>query len=344
MIKQASAAILALVLTAPLGAEVIEQVLVRVNGDILTKTEFEQRQLAALRTRPELANASADSLELKKAVAAVTPKVVLEAVDELLMVQRGKEKGYTLGDEQFKGILDNIKKQNGLEDDAKFQAALTQEGMTLADLRRSLERQMLVSRVTQAEVQEKVSITEDEAKDYYDAHKREFGTPLAITLREMLVEIPVSDRGINAAQDDAAREKALGIRSRLLGGEPFARLAAEVSDAPSKANGGLIGPINLDELTPEVQTLIGGMKVGDVSQPIRTARGYQVLLLDSRSEAKIRTLEEARNEIGDKVGEQKLERERLAYLDKLRAEAAIVWHNDELKKAYEQALAQRQGR
>src|SRR5258706_14887271 len=164
MTKHATAAILALILTAPLGADVIEQVLVRVNGDILTKTEFEQRQLAALRTRPELANTSADSPELKKAVAEVTPKVVLDAVDELLMVQRGKEKGYTLGDEQFKGILDNIKKQNNLEDEAKFQAALTQEGMTLADLRRNLERQMLVSRVTQAEVLEKVSITEDEAK------------------------------------------------------------------------------------------------------------------------------------------------------------------------------------
>ena len=120
--------------------------LVKVNGDILTKTEFEQRQVAALRNRPELANVTPESPELRKAIAEVTPQLILDAVDELLLVQRGRELGLALGDEQFKQIVDNIKKQNNLEDDEQFQAALKQEGMTMADLRRNLERQMLASR------------------------------------------------------------------------------------------------------------------------------------------------------------------------------------------------------
>ena len=342
--KHCGAVIVALALAAPLTAEVIEQVLVRVNGDILTKGEFEQRQVAALRTRAELANVTPENAELKKAISEVTPGLVLDAVDELLLVQRGKEKGLALGDEQFKSILDNIKKQNNLEDEAKFQAALKQEGMSLPDLRRNLERQMLVSRIIQSEVADKVSINEDEARAYYEAHKQEFSTPSAITLREILIEVPTSDRGVNAAQDDEAKAKALSLRNRLLAGEPFARLAAEVSDAPSKANGGLIGPINHDELAPAMQAVIDAMKVGDISQPTRIARGYQLLLLDSRSEPKVKTLEEARNEIGDKIGDLKMQQERLKYLDKLRTEATIVWHNDELKKAYEQALAQRKAR
>lgn len=344
MTRYFATGVLVLALAVPLTGEVIEQVLVRVNGDILTKSEFEQRQVVALRTRAELGNVSPESAELKKAISEVTPDLVLDAVDELLLVQRGKEKGYVLGDEQFKSILDNIKKQNNLEDEERFQAALKQEGMTLIELRRSLERQMLVSRIVQAEVLERVRIDEDEAKAYYEAHKTKFSTPAAITLREILIEVPTTDRGVNAAQDDEAKEKALALRNRLLAGEPFARLAADVSDAPSKANGGLVGPINHDELAPALQVLVDGMKVGDISQPTRIQRGYQLLQLESRSEPKVKTLEEARNEIGDKIGEQKTQQERVKYLDKLRAEATIVWHNVELEKAYEQALAQRRAR
>jgi peptidyl-prolyl cis-trans isomerase SurA len=67
-----------------------------------------------------------------------------------------------MGDEQFNTILSSIKKQNNLEDDQKFQAALKQEGLTMADLRRNLERNMLVSQVQRAEVNDKISVNEEE--------------------------------------------------------------------------------------------------------------------------------------------------------------------------------------
>ena len=164
----AAAVLVAALAVVPTSGEIIEQVLVNVNGDILTKTEFEQRQIATLRNRPELSNVTPDSPELRRAIAEVTPQLILEAVDELLLIQRGRELGLTLGDEQFTSILDNIKKSNNLEDEEQFQAALKQEGMTMADLRRSLERQMLASEAQRREVFDKVSVTEAETRAYYD--------------------------------------------------------------------------------------------------------------------------------------------------------------------------------
>src|SRR5215212_7081665 len=114
MIKRVAAAggvLLALVTVAPLGAEILEQVLVKVNGDVLTKTEFERRQTSALSSRPEFAKGSASDPELRKAISELTPGLILDAVDELLLVQRGKELNYNLGDEQFNNIVANIKKQ-----------------------------------------------------------------------------------------------------------------------------------------------------------------------------------------------------------------------------------------
>ena len=338
----ATAAVLATSLAAaPVAAEIIEQVLVNVNGDILTKTEFEQRQVAVLRNRPELANVTPESPELRKAIVEVTPQLILDAVDELLLIQRGRELGLALGDEQFKSIVDNIKKSNNIEDEEQFQAALKQEGMTMADLRRALERQMLASEAQRRDVVEKISVTEAEAKAYYDAHRQEFTTPSEITLREILIEVPVTDRGINAAQDDEAKGEAEEIRKRLVGGEPFARLAAEVSDAPSKANGGLIGPIKREELAEALQQRIDKMKVGDLTEVLRTNRGYQILKLETRSETKVRSFDEARADISNKVAAEKSTAERMKYLERLRTQATITWRNDELKKAYEQALAAR---
>ena len=131
------------VMTAPMRAEIIEQVLVKVNGDIITKGDFERMQVDFLRQRQDLQNVSADSPELKKAVAESTPQIILSAIDELLLVQRGRELGYVMSDDQFKSILDGIKKDNNIPDEATFQQALKQEGMTLADLRRQLEKNML---------------------------------------------------------------------------------------------------------------------------------------------------------------------------------------------------------
>jgi peptidyl-prolyl cis-trans isomerase SurA len=312
-----------------------------VNGDIITKTEFEMRQVQELRNRPALANVSPTSPELQKAITEVTPDLILDAVDKLLLVQRGRELGYAMGDEQFQNVLENIKKENRIETDEQFQQALRDSGMTLADLRQEVERSMLIQRVQQADVMEKISVNEEESRAYYEANRNQFTTPAEITLREIFIEVPQDARGINVAADDAAREQAMEIRHRLLAGEPFARMAGEFSAAPSKSNGGLVGPLKEEDLAPALQKQIAAMKIGEVSEVTRVPRGYQILKLESRSETKIRSFDDARDDISRRVADQKMRGEILKYLDRLRAQATIVWKNDELKKAYDQALEKR---
>src|SRR3954454_4359959 len=136
----------AVVAQIPAGAaDVIEQVLVKVNGDVLTKTELEAKQVAALRGRINSA-VDADAMKndetLKKMIGEVTPKILVDTIDEMLLLQLGKEKGYHVTDQQFKEWVAGIRKEQKLEDDAKFKAALAQEGMTMDDLRHNFERQI----------------------------------------------------------------------------------------------------------------------------------------------------------------------------------------------------------
>ena len=335
------AAICVLTLTALGRAEIIEQVLVKVNGEIFTKTELEERQISALRQMGQQIGRDADpsDAQLRGMLEQVTPDLIVNVVDELLIVQRGRELGYRMNDEQFNRYLENIKKDNKIESDAQFEAALKQEGMTLADLRRNIERQMIVSQVQQNQVSGKIAVSDEESRRYYDAHSTEFTSPRTITLREVFVATPGDGKTLNVGADEAARAKATTIRERAMKGESFEKLAADMSDSPSKANAGLIGPLSLTDLTPELRKLIEAMKVGDISELLQSTRGYQILKLESSTPVTIVPFEEAREKISERVYSEKRQLEFEKFLERLRSEAIIEWKNQDIKKAYDAGLA-----
>jgi peptidyl-prolyl cis-trans isomerase SurA len=325
----------------PLRAEIIEQILVKVNGEIITRSDFEKRQMEALKARPELAKLPPTSPQLAQAVAEATPTVILDAIDDLLMLQRAHEHGWALSAEQTNRIIGDIRKSNNLEDDAVFKKALEAEGYTEAELRKNIERDVLIRQVRQVDVIEKLNVTDEEIRNYYDLHAREFTSPAEVTLREIVIAVPASDRGINVAQQEAAQEQANQLRARLLAGEPFAKLAGELSSSGSKSNGGLVGTLRLDDLSEDRQQAIAGLKIGGISEVLRTNRGYEIFLLEARSETKVKTLDEARGEVSRRIADEKSVGATLKYVEKLREQAKIDFRNDELKRAYEKALADR---
>lgn len=334
-------ALLALVLLACAAApraQILEQILVKVNGDIITKTDLEARQIAAIRQLPEAQSLQPDSAELRSAVARVTPEVIVDAVDELVLVQRGRELGYVLSNDQFTNIIENIRKENKLESEEQFAEALRQEGLSMDDLRRQLERQMLITRVQQAEVLGRIGVTDEEARAYWTANRSSFTTPPQITLREILIPVPTTPQGINVGADDDAKAKAEEARRRALADEPFARLAAELSEAPSKANGGLVGPLSRNDLAEPLQAALEGLKAGEVTEVIRILRGYLVLRLESSEGEAVKPFEDAKEEISERLFEEKRRAEFGRYLTRLRAQAIIEWKNDEIKKAYDLGL------
>src|SRR5262249_16678252 len=220
--------------------------------------------------------------------------------------------------------VDDIRKENKIETDEQFQAALKAENMTLVDLRRNLEKQMIVQRVQQNEVLGKIGVTEDEARKYYETHRNEFTTPPSVTLREIQVTVAADPRGVNVGAEEAAKTRIEELRARVTtGGEPFEKLATEVSDVPSKANGGLLGPRRVNDIAAQLRTLIEGMKQGDVSEPIRTQRGFQILKLETITQAQTLPFDQARDQISDRVFTDKRKAEFQKYIEKLRGQAII---------------------
>jgi peptidyl-prolyl cis-trans isomerase SurA len=344
-----------LVAVAPLAAQkrdrIIERIVVKVNGEIFTQTDLEQLQIEALRkNNPALGNGNLDLQnddKLKSALETVTPEILVNAVDELLLVQHGREQGYNLGDEQFKGVLDQVKKDNKLNDE-QLKVALAQEGLTMESYRAMMERQMIVGTVQRQEIMQKATLTDEEARQYYDAHHKDFMKPATVTLREMLVTVPTEVRDgqdvFNVAADDAGKKKMDDAIARLKKGDDFATVAAEMSDSGSKANGGLIGVVNLDQMNPTLRDMIAKLKPGEITESTRVKGGYQIFKVDARSPEEVEAFDKVRDKISQKVYSERLEGETQKFLTKLRETALIEWKDDAYKALYDKGVAARAGK
>ena len=325
---------------------VLQKVLVKVNGAIFTKTELEELQIEELRSQQKRQLSQMDlqnDAKLREELIRITPELLANAIDELIVVHRGRELGMRMSDAVFKDYVENIKKENQF-DDAMFKQALAQQGLTMEQLRPRIEKVYLRQGVLQRDVQPRISITEEEARQYYRANPGEFMKPAMITVREISVLVPSEARSgeqvVNAAVDEAALEKVKSARARALKGEDFAALVAEMSQSGSKANGGLIGPLNLNELAEGLQKVLGPLNTGDIAEPIRTPVGYQLLKVELKEESAVLPFEAVRNDVTMKVQQERGQVEMLKFVEALRAQAIIEWKDEDLRKMYEQYRAE----
>ncbi len=324
---------------------IIQRVLVKVNGEVFTQTDLEQLQTQALVAKNQQADVKAAETDvvIQRELQQITPGIIVQAVDDMLLIQKGRELGYKLSDDQYQKFIENLKADNHIQDDAAFDKALTEQGMTKEQLRKNYEDGYLRQAVQQSEIMSHAQMTDQEARQYYAAHQAEFMTPAKVVLREILIAVPTQatsgQASFSAGVDDAARDKADAIHDRLMKGEDFVKVAAEVSDSPSKATGGLIGDVNVNDMSDALRPLVDVLKPGDITPPIRTQRGYQILKLDSRSPEQPKPFDDVRETIAQKIYEQRVDGETQKYLDKVRAQALIEWKDETLKEMYDKQLS-----
>jgi parvulin-like peptidyl-prolyl isomerase len=332
---------------APPKSEILQKVIVKVNGEIFTLSELEFRQIQALHDQQKSARREDLTTDpgLMKALASVTPDLLVDAVDELLVVQHGRESGIKFTESIFTNAIEKLKSDNKITDDATFQQALKEQGITMADLHVSIEHTYFKQEVTQRELFRNMTLTEEETRKYYDAHLDQFMKPSTVTLRELVINVPTQTVGgqvsFNASTDDAAKEKISAIRERALKGEDFAKLVSEVSESSTRDSGGIIGPVNTADLSTSLADIINKMKPGDVTEPMRIKSGYQILKLDTRTEAVPETFERSRDQINQRILDSRYEVEMEKFINKLLAQAVIEWKDDGFKKMYEAGRAAR---
>ena len=195
LVRLSSAALLGagvLALSASSRAEIIERVVAKVNGDIVTQSEFEARQLAAV----QAARIAPDQVE--SYLRQNNARILQEAVDDLLITQRAADLGIKLRPEYVQDVIEGIKKENNIPDDAELKRQLRREGMSLDDLKRNIERSVLRRQVLSRELEQKTMVTEAEARAEYEKHKSEYGKSASVHLQEIVVPTSAAGGGCRA--------------------------------------------------------------------------------------------------------------------------------------------------
>src|SRR5437762_9521545 len=149
--------------------EIIERVIVKVNGDVVTQSEFEARQIAAV----QQARVTPDQVE--KYLRENNARILQDAIDDLLVVQRAADLGIKLRPEYVQEVIEGIKKENNIGDEAELRAQLRKEGMSLDDLKRNIERSVMRRQVLSRELEPKTQVTDAEARAAYEKSKAEYG-------------------------------------------------------------------------------------------------------------------------------------------------------------------------
>jgi peptidyl-prolyl cis-trans isomerase SurA len=297
---------LLLLAAPPARAEIVERVVAKVNGEIVTLSDYQARQLAAA----QAAHVGPDKVEpfLRQQNA----KILQEAIDEILLSQRAAELGMKLRPEASREIIEGIKKENNLETDADLQEQLRREGMSMDDLRRSIERSILRRQVLQREMEPKIAVSEEDSYAEYQARKASYTKPATVTLEEILIK------------DEDAKEKAIALVARARAGEDFATLARAYSQAPSAKNGGELGSIARGEMNPELEKYAFGLAVGEISDPIPQGQEYRILKVVAKTDGSVVPYAEVKDELRRKLAEQRIAKEYDAYMDILRQKAIVA--------------------
>jgi len=292
---------------APAGAEIIERIIAKVNGDIITLSEFQERQIAAAqaaRIPPEQIGAF---LRQNNA------RVLQDAIDEVLLVQRAVDGGLGLRPEFIDEIVESVKKDNGIESEEQFQAALAREGMTLDDLRRNIEKSWTKRMIIQREVRPRISVSEDELEEEYEKRKAtEFTKPATVTLQAIV--IPADAGGITLARDIIARARA---------GADFASLARTHSAGPTADSGGDLGEIAEGNLSPDLEEVAFSLPVGAVSDPIPSEEGFRILRVVAKTTGSVVPYATAKGRVREELMAARFETEYDVYMAEVREEAVI---------------------
>lgn len=302
---------------------VIEEIVAKVNGQIITRGELEKERQevgAQLRQQGLIGKALDDATNLRMADG------LRDQIDQLLLVQKGKELGINV-DADVTRRMAKVQSDQKISDPDKFHEFVQEQtGETFEDFKQQMVDQMLTQRVISEEVYRNITIPKADIDKYYNEHKTEFVREEMVSLREILI----STGNGSAEAVAAAEKKAKGLVDRARKGDAkFTDLARQYSDAPTATSDGELGAFKRGELAKEIDDVVFKNAKGYVTDPIRRPAGFEIYRIEEHYSAGQASEDEVENDINARLMEPKAGPKVREYLTQLRQNAFL-----EIKPGY----------
>ncbi len=249
----------------------VDRIVAVVNKDVITATELAdaveaaQRQLRRQKTPlPERAVLERQMLE----------RLILDKAQ----LQLARDKGVRVDELQLDRAVQRVAQNNSMTL-PQFRAALERDGVAFQTWREDLRDQIILSRVREREVDERIQVSDTEIDLFLAELQGKPDTRVEYELSHILVRVPEQ---ASPERVQAARERAQKAQEAARGGGDFASLAASYSDAPDALKGGVLGWRSHDRLPQLFSAALAAMQPGAVSEVLRSPAGFHVLKLSDR--------------------------------------------------------------
>jgi peptidyl-prolyl cis-trans isomerase SurA len=292
---------------------VIEDVIARVNDQIITRSEYERSEQQLLQDAQQQQGVTPAEFQSH------LKDLLRDMIDSQLLLAKGKELGITCDAETVRQ-LDEIRKQNHLPDMEALEKAASSQGISYEDFKQNIRNQCIRQSVVRDEVGRRLNLTHSQEEAYYAAHAKEFEVPEQLHLSEILIPTP---DGASDAQLAAAKAKADDVAAKLKAGEKFADAAKAYSGGPSASAGGDLGDFKRGSLGQVLEDATFPLPVGGDTAPIRTRQGYVILHIDAHQAAGVPPLASVENEVQNAIYVDQLQPALRAYLTKARQSAFV---------------------
>ena len=298
---------------------VIEEIIARVNNEIITRSEYEKAKSSAQEDAKQECGSKCTPDQLRADIDERQKNVLRDLIDQSLLVQRGKDMGVSVEPEVIKK-LDQIRIQNNLGSMEDLEKAVSSQGVNWEDFKNNIRSGILTQRVISSEVGSHLNISKDEVQKYYDAHQKEFIRPEQVALREIVV----NTAGKKDSELPDLKKKAETALQRVKDGEDFGEIAKRLSDGSTAKEGGFLGIYKRGELAKELEDTVFKMKKNELTDVLDTKQGYLVLQVMEHYDEGQQTLAKVENEIMDKLYSKKMEPALRDYLKTLREQSYVI--------------------
>jgi len=269
---------------AHLSAQTGDYIVAVVNQELVTASEV---QLRLARVRDDAARNKATLPPLP-----TLRKQVLEAlIDERVLVTNARENGTRVDDPEIDRAVANVATQNQMTL-PQLRERLRQEGVPFAKFRENIRDQIMVERLREREVVNRIKVTDAEIDDLIEKRRAAVGMGAQINVAQILVTVPEgAAEGVVAER----RSRAEAALKRVRAGEDFATVSREISEDSNRAQGGEMGLRPIDRLPDLFARAVQGLKPGEVTPDlVRSGAGFHVLKLVDRKESAAFTVDQSR--------------------------------------------------
>jgi parvulin-like peptidyl-prolyl isomerase len=310
--------VLALLSARPSGlrADTLNKVVLRINDQIATLYDYQQRRQDFLRdlTRREMA---AD--ERGRVISQAPEMVFKDMYQDLLLESRAHQLAIEISDSQITAAVMQMRQNFGIKTDEDFQQALQQSGIVEAQLREQLRGQLRVREVMEREVRSRVKVDEEALRRYYRKNVEQFRVPEQFHLKEVVV---LDEGGLPSPEE--RRAVASQIRQAVTGGKPLAEASAEYQKKGVTSAEIDLGWVSPGDLDPALQTAAWKLKPGEVSEPVTGRGGLHLLLAAEHRDARIPPFSEVSSVIQSREQDRVYNLEVAKYMVELEQKSLIV--------------------